>query len=392
MKDHLISFDDTEIAFKSKSDRDLKRAYWLFKIISFNFLVKISPAFVNFALWAKLPVKGLIRATAFRQFCGGEDIVSCEGTINDLAKYHIGTILDYSVEGKESEADFTNALKETLATIERAKGDKNLSFCVFKPTGFARFSLLEKKNRKSELTAAEEIEFQKFKDRINKICETAYQNGIPVFIDAEESWIQDIIDDLATEMMIKYNKEKVIVYNTLQMYRTRRLEYLKNCILQAKSKGYKPGFKIVRGAYMEKERDRAGQLNIPSPIQTDKQSTDQDYNSALKEIVDNIDFVGLCCGTHNEQSSLLLVELMEEKKLPNNHHHIWFSQLYGMSDHISYNLAKKGYNVCKYVPYGPVESVLPYLIRRAQENTSVAGQTSRELSLIKEEIERRKST
>lgn len=390
MKDHLISFDDTETAFQSKTDSDLKRAFWLFKIISFNWLVQISPPFVRFALWAKLPVKGLIRATAFRHFCGGENIEDCKNAILELGKYKIGTILDYSVEGKESDEDFEKGLKETLATLSRAKGDPNIPFCVFKPTGFIRFELLTKVNARKSLTPEEEKEYTAFIGRIDQICETAYRFNVPVFIDAEESWIQDAIDELATSMMVKYNKERVIVYNTLQMYRTGRIEYLKLCLETAKKNKYFTGFKIVRGAYMEKERKRAQELNTTSPIQPNKSATDADYNSALKIIIDNIAFTGLCCGTHNEESSLFLVELMDEKKLPHNHPHIWFSQLYGMSDHISYNLAKAGYNVCKYVPYGPVESVLPYLIRRAQENTSVAGQTSRELGLLTAEIDRRK--
>lgn len=389
MKDHLVSFDDTETAFLSKSDRELKRAYWLFKLISFNWLVRLSPPFVQFALWAKLPVKGLIRATAFKHFCGGENIVSCSETIQKLSEYHIGTILDYSVEGKESEEDFELGLKETLSTVARAKGDKNIPFCVFKPTGFARFSLLEKKNAGVLLNKEEEKEFDSFKKRIEKICQASFDAKVPVFIDAEESWIQDVIDETATAMMMKFNKVNPIVFNTLQMYRTGRMEYLKKCIQHAKDNNYIPGFKIVRGAYMEKERLRAAKLNEPSPIQVDKASTDNDYNAALKLIINNIDAVALCCGTHNESSTLLLIELMESNKISNNHKHIWFSQLFGMSDHISYNLANKGYNVSKYVPYGPVEAVLPYLIRRAQENTSVAGQTSRELSLLREELKRR---
>ena len=391
MKDHLVSFDDTETAFLSKSDRDLKRAYWLFKIISFNWLVRISPPFVQFALWAKLPVKGLIRATAFRHFCGGENIESCSETIRKLAEFNIGTILDYSVEGKESEEDFDKGLIETLSTISRAKGDKNIPFCVFKPTGFARFALLEKKNAGILLTSEEEKEFDSYKKRIEKICQASFDADVPVFIDAEESWIQDVIDDTATEMMMKFNKVKPLIFNTLQMYRTGRIDYLEKCIQHAKNNKYIPGFKIVRGAYMEKERLRAAKLNIPSPIQADKAGTDNDYNAALKIIIRNLGSAALCCGTHNESSSLLLVELMETNKLPNNHKYVWFSQLYGMSDHISYNLANKGYNVCKYVPYGPVEGVLPYLIRRAQENTSVAGQTSRELNLLKTERTRRKN-
>ena len=390
MKNHLISFDDTATAFNSRTDKELKRAYWLFKTISYNWLVQISPPFVHFALWAHLPVKGIIRATVFKHFCGGENIDDCKETIKHLGKYKIGTILDYSVEGNESEKDFERALEETNATLKRAANDENIPFAVFKPTAFARFELLEKANANQTLTETENSEFVNYKKRIHTICKAAHDYNVPVFIDAEESWIQDVIDETAVSMMKEFNREKVIVYNTLQMYRTGRLAYLKECIANARAGNYKMGFKIVRGAYMEKERKHAIELNLPSPIQPDKAATDADFDEAIKTIVNNLDVLSLCCGTHNEDSSLKLTSLIEEKKLPVSHNGIWFSQLYGMSDHISYNLAKKGYNVCKYVPYGPIEGVLPYLIRRAQENTSVAGQTGRELSLINAELRRRK--
>lgn len=391
MKDHLVSFDDTQIAFSAKSNGDLNRAYWLFKLISFNGLVKISPPLVDFALWTHLPIKGLIRATIFKHFCGGETIEDCKSTIENLGKYNIGTILDYSVEGKESEKDFDDALNETIATIHRAKNDTHIPFSVFKPTGFARFALLEKKNNGFDLTEPEKEEFKKFVDRIEKICRSGFETGVPLFIDAEESWIQDVIDEVALEMMKKFNKEKVIIYNTLQMYRTDRLSFLKDNLEHAKQFGYKAGYKIVRGAYMEKERARAEKNNYISPIHATKEQTDTHYNAALKICIDNIENMSVICGSHNEQSNLNLAEWMNEKNISVNHPHIWFSQLYGMSDHISYNLANKGYNVCKYVPYGPVTGVLPYLIRRAQENTSVAGQTGRELALIIQEKKRRQA-
>ena len=390
MKNKFVSFDNTEVAFASKSNADLKRAYWLFSLLKYPWLVRVAPYFIRAALWLHLPIKGLVRATAFRQFCGGESIAGCENTIRKLAASGIGTILDFSVEGKETEHDFESGLQETLATIERSAGDAHIPFSVFKPTAFARNSLLEKHDRGETLTASEQSEYASFVNRIEKICQRAFERNVPVFIDAEESWIQDSIDTIAQNMMMKYNKKDVIVYNTLQMYRTGRVDYLNKSLEHARENGYLPGFKIVRGAYMEKERKRAAKLNLPSPIQPDKESTDRDYNEALRIIVDHIDIAALCCGTHNESSSLLLVELMHEKKLSNNHPRIWFSQLLGMSDHISYNLSQKGYRVCKYVPYGPVESVLPYLVRRARENTSVKGQTGRELSLLRMEVRRRK--
>ena len=386
-----VSFDNTEIAFASKSNSDLNRAYYLFKVISFNWLVKIAPPFVDAALALHLPVKGIIRATAFKHFCGGESIADCEKTIEELGKYNIGTILDYSVEGKETEKDFENSLKETLSCIERAKNSRHIPFSVFKLTGFARFALLEKANRKETLSPSEQEEFNRVKMRVEKICATANDANVPVFIDAEETWIQEVVDDLATEMMMKYNKNRILIYNTLQMYRTDRNKYLEDCYRHAVANNYLLGIKLVRGAYMEKERARAAKMNYPSPIQPDKPSADKDYDDALRFCMDHLDRISICAGTHNEKSSHLLVDLMSQKNIPANHPHIWFSQLYGMSDHISFNLAKLGYNVAKYVPYGPVEQVLPYLIRRAQENTSVAGQTGRELSLIETEKRRRKT-
>ncbi len=385
-----VSFDNTEIAFASKSNSDLNRAYILFKVISYNWLVRIAPPFVDTALALRLPVKGLIRATAFKHFCGGETIEDCQVTIDTLGKYNIGTILDYSVEGKETEKDFEHSLLETLSCISRAKNQKYIPFSVFKLTGFARLALLEKVNAKEPLSKQEEEEFERVRQRVEKICAAADESNVPVFIDAEHTWIQDVIDDLANAMMIKYNKNRILIYNTLQLYRTDRNSYLERCYSHAVANNYMLGLKLVRGAYMEKERERAAKMNYPSPIQPDKNTADMDYDHALKFCMDHIDRISICAGTHNEKSSQLLVELMMQKNMPHNHPNIWFSQLYGMSDHISFNLAKEGYNVAKYVPYGPVASVLPYLIRRAQENTSVKGQTGRELSNILTEKKRRK--
>jgi len=390
MKNNIISFDNTEVAFSGKSDADLNRAYWLFKIISYNWLVKISPPFVNTAIALHLPIKGIVKATAFRHFCGGETIEECKKTIDELGHYHIGTILDYSVEGKETEEDFELGLKQTLLTIENAKGNNNIPFCVFKPSGFVHVALLEKINAGLQLNEQEKTEYEQFKNRVLIICKSGFDNNVPLYIDAEESWIQDVIDELVRDMMMRYNKEKVMVYNTIQMYRTDRLDFLKQSFEHARNNNYQIGMKLVRGAYMEKERKRAEEKNYTSPIYPDKNSTDKAFDDALRFCIEHIDRIAICCGTHNENSALLLTDLMREKNLANNHHHIWFSQLYGMSDHISYNLAKAGYNVSKYVPYGPVTSVLPYLIRRAQENTSVKGQTGRELSLILMEKRRRK--
>ncbi|MFM2208300.1 MAG: hypothetical protein RL213_2275 [Bacteroidota bacterium] len=383
------TFEDTQTAFASKSDQDLLRAYWLFKVISFNWLVKISPPLVNAAIALRLPIKPLISATVFRHFCGGETISDCEKTIRTLYSFKVGTILDYSVEGKESETDFEHCLENTLATIRRAKGDPAVPFSVFKPTGIARFALLEKLNARLPLSVEEAEENTRFRNRFDTICRTASEYGVPVFIDAEESWIQDAIDDIATEMMSRYNRERVIVYNTVQLYRHDRLAYLTSAIGKAKAEGYKAGYKLVRGAYMEKERARAQKMGYPSPIQPDKSATDRDYNAALETCIGHLEHVAVCVGSHNEESNLLMTRLMERNGIVAGHPHIWFSQLYGMSDHITFNLSSAGYNVAKYVPYGPVTAVLPYLIRRAQENTSVAGQTGRELRLIMSERKRR---
>ena len=393
MNKSIVSFNDTETAFRSKSNADLSRAYWLFRLLSYNWLVQISPVMVNIALWLHLPIKGIIRATAFRHFCGGESIDQCKVTIEKLAKYNIGTILDYSVEGKESEDDFDRSLQQTLSTIEKAKGDKNIPFSVFKPSGLGSIHLLEKKNEGKLLTTKELEQYSRFYNRVLKICQSGFDNNVPIYIDAEESWIQIVVDELSREMMMKFNLKKAIIYNTLQMYRTDRLKYLSICIDHAKSNEYFLGVKIVRGAYMEKERERAKKMGYPSPIHENKTGTDKDYNAAIALCVQHLDRVFLCAGTHNEASCTELTNLMKERNLSNDHEHIWFSQLYGMSDHITYNLAKEHYNTSKYVPYGPITSVLPYLIRRAQENTSVAGQTGRELSLIlTEKIRRKKAT
>ncbi|MDQ3191529.1 MAG: proline dehydrogenase family protein [Bacteroidota bacterium] len=385
-----ISFDNTEIAFSGKSDSDLTRAYLLFKMVSSNQLVKVGRALTNFSIKLNLPIKSLIKATIFKQFCGGETIEECDPTITSLAKYNIKTILDYSIEGNKSEVEFEKTAAEVVATLEKTKTSKNLPFSVFKMTGIARFDLLEKVNSKLTLTDIEKEEWERVIQRMDFICKTAYDLGESVLVDAEESWIQDAIDELVLEMMRKYNNKKAIVYNTLQMYRTGRIAYLEELLELAKKEDFFIGVKVVRGAYMEKERKRAIDLDYASPIHVDKLSSDNDYDQVLLYCIENLDKVAICAGTHNESSTLYLTELMNKFEIRSNHPHVYFAQLLGMSDHISYNLAKAGYNVAKYVPYGPVKEILPYLIRRAEENTSVAGQTSRELNLILLERKRRR--
>jgi proline dehydrogenase len=386
---NVLSFENTEIAFKHTSDTALKRAYWLFKLININFLVQLGPPLTNFALKIGLPIKGIIRATIFKHFCGGETIAECDATIKNLYEGRVGTILDYSVEGEDEEQIFDATRDEIIKTIKRAKGDKAIPLTVFKVTGVARFGLLEKLDAAADLTDAEQQEWKKVQSRVHDICKTAFDLDIPVMIDAEESWIQKTIDDLAINMMRAFNKIKPIVYNTYQLYRHDKLDSLKQDCTLAIPEGFYLGAKLVRGAYMEKERQRATDMGYTSPIQATKQATDDDYNKALEFCIINIKHITFVAGTHNEESCKLLTDLLDKYDVAHDHPHVYFSQLLGMSDNLSFNLANADYNVAKYVPYGPVEAVLPYLFRRAQENTAIAGQMSRELALIVKEINRR---
>ena len=387
----MITFENTEIAFKSKTDKDLVRAYWLFKIIGYPRVVKFGKWFTEVALKLNLPIDGIIKKTIFKQFCGGVNINDCESKIKELNEYKIGTILDYSVEGKTEEIDFEKTTQEIIATIIKAKDNLAIPFAVFKVTGIATFEILEKANDiNNELSEQEKKAYIGIIQRVERICAKAFENNVPVFIDAEESWIQDSIDRITLSMIMKFNKEKAIVFNTLQMYRHDRIDFLKKIIDNTRQGNYHYGIKLVRGAYMEKERERASLKGYPSPIQNTKVDSDKDYNLALEIICQNIDCLALCAGTHNEESSLFLSQLIEKYNLNKNSKSLYFAQLLGMSDHISYNLAALGFNVAKYVPYGPIKEVLPYLLRRADENTSVAGQTGRELSLLSIEKNRRK--
>lgn len=384
----MISFDNTETAFKHKSNSELRKAWWLFKFIGNNKLVAFTKPFAGLA--ARIgPTRWLIQETIYAHFCGGTSIRTCEKTIAHLAEYNVGTILDYSVEGKESEADFDHTCDEIEATQNRALLDDNVPFCVFKLTGLARFALLEKVSSGAALSEAEQHEFDHVRHRVERLCKKANEDGTRIMMDAEESWIQPVMDELMLEMMQKYNRERAVVYNTFQMYRHDRLEKLKALIETAKTQHFYAGVKLVRGAYMEKERKRAAELQYIDPIQPNKEATDSDYNKAIEFIAKNISHCAVCAGTHNEESSENLVKSMAESGIKPNDERIFFSQLLGMSDHISFNLAAAGFNVVKYVPYGPVKEVLPYLIRRAEENTSVAGQTSRELDLLTREKKRR---
>lgn len=387
----MLSFSNTEIAFTAKSDKELRKTHFLFKMMSRAWLVKLGSFFMLLGFRLHLPIKRLVKRTIFQQFAGGEDINDCNSAVESLAKHNVKTVLALSVEAQEEEEEFEKATQETIDTILRAKNDDNIPFAVFKPTSLASFDTLEKAGNNSPLTGKDKQAFEKVRERFSRICKAAYEADVAVQIDAEESWIQDAIDALATEMMEAYNKESAIVYNTIQMYRHDRLEYLKKSFEQAEQEGYYLGLKVVRGAYMEKERERAEEMGYSSPIQPDKPSTDRDYDLALEFCIDKYPKIAIYIGTHNEKSCLHLAELVDKKGIDKSSYEVYFAQLYGMSDHISFNLAEAGYNVAKYVPYGPVKEVMPYLIRRAEENTSVAGQTGRELNLLTKEIQRRKS-
>ncbi|MTI32603.1 proline dehydrogenase family protein [Xanthovirga aplysinae] len=386
-----VSFDDISVAFSSKSDKALMKTYLIFAGMNNHTLMKMGTSSIKGAFKVGLPISSLIKNTIFEQFCGGETIEECEPTIKLLGKFNVGTILDYSIEGEKTEAGFQNTTQETIRTIEKAHRSPHVPFSVFKVTGLSEFALLEKVQAGEELNESEKEAFQRAIDRIDRICEKAHELNVPIFIDAEESWIQDAVDRIVYAMMAKYNKEKPIVYNTYQMYRHDMLGRLKEAFSQANKSGYKIGAKLVRGAYMEKESLRAAQMGYTNPIQPDKESSDRDYNLALEFCVENIDRISLCSGSHNEYSNYLLVDLMEKQNLKPNDERVYFAQLFGMSDNISFNLAKAGYNVAKYVPYGPVKSVMPYLFRRAEENSSIAGQSSREYLMVKDELQRRKA-
>ncbi|MGB5237313.1 MAG: proline dehydrogenase family protein [Flavobacteriaceae bacterium] len=383
-------FEDTQTAFALKSDSELERAYFLFKLIANEPLVKIGTAVTHFAIKAHLPVEGLIRATVFDHFCGGVNESDCIPVVDKMWAKGVYSVLDYSVEGKDSEDPLDNALAKTLELLEFAKEKKAMPFAVFKPTGYGRIGLYQKIGENKELTTAEKAEWGRVVARFETTCKKAYDLDVSLLIDAEESWMQDAADQLVEEMMRKYNKEKAIVFNTLQLYRWDRMDYLKELHQKALKEGFKIGIKVVRGAYLEKENERAEEMGYPTPICPSKKATDENFDACVAYIVENLETISLFNGTHNEESCYKLMELMEDFDISRDDHRVGFGQLYGMSDHISFNLAQKGYNVAKYLPFGPVRDVMPYLIRRAEENTSVAGQTNRELELIKKERKRRK--
>ncbi|CAZ98670.1 proline dehydrogenase family protein [Zobellia galactanivorans] len=383
-------FEDTATAFALKTDSELERAYFLFRMIANEPLVRIGTAMTNFAIKAHLPVEGLIRATVFDHFCGGVSEKDCMPVVDKMYTKNVCSVLDYSVEGKDTEDPFDDAMDMILKVLDFVKEKDAIPFAVFKPTGYGRFALFQKLSEGKSLSDKEQEEWERVVNRFDKTCKKAHDLDVSLLIDAEESWMQDAADQLVEEMMRKYNKEKAIVFNTLQMYRWDRLDYLKQLEKRAEQEGFKIGVKVVRGAYMEKENERAEEKGYRSPICSSKKETDENFDNAVAYIVNHLDSISIFAGTHNEESSYKLMALMAEKGIAPNDNRVWFGQLYGMSDHISFNLAHEDYNVAKYLPFGPVRDVMPYLIRRAEENTSVAGQTTRELSLLKKERQRRK--
>ncbi|HQV79124.1 MAG TPA: proline dehydrogenase family protein [Chitinophagales bacterium] len=387
-----LNFNNTQTAFAYKSNSELLRDYRIFQLINQSWLVKygtqVAASLIQFGI--KTPVAMGMKPTVYATFCGGNNLNEASSKINKLERYHVRTVLDYGVEGKEREEDFQRTESAIKQAILFAKDKDAVHIVSSKFTGLIPFSILEKLHAKNTLSDEENSIYEKSKSRINSIAQLAFENDISLFVDAEETWIQQPLDDLTYELMLKYNKEKPIIYNTIQLYRKDRLDVLKKYIKQAQSDNIIYAVKLVRGAYMEKEAARALTLNYENPIQSSKENTDNDYNEALKVAVKNIKNTAICVATHNEESSILATQLMQAYQLPNNHEHIQFSQLFGMSDNITFNLGLAGYNVHKYMPYGPVKDVIPYLIRRAQENTSVSGQMGRELKLLKEEVKRRK--
>jgi proline dehydrogenase len=388
-----VSFDNTAIAFATKSDGQMRKAHLLFSSLSQPWLVRAGIPLSAWLLRIGMPgVRLVVRHTVFEQFCGGESIQECDAAVEALGQHGVQSILDYSVEGEKSEEGFEATARETLATIEWAASHPHIPFSVFKVTGLARFGLLEKLGAGEALSADEQAEWGRVRERVLRICQRAHERGVRIFLDGEETWIQDVIDGLGEEMMARFNRERPLVYNTYQMYRKASLGNLRAALERANAQGYFLGAKLVRGAYMEKERLRAKERGYPDPIQSDKAATDADYDRALLFCMEHLDRMALCAGTHNEASCQLLLQELARRGIAPNDPRVFFSQLYGMSDNISFNLAKAGYNVAKYLPYGPVRAVLPYLIRRAQENSAIAGQGGREVRFIRDELRRRKQT
>ena len=383
-------FENTEVAFAPKTNTELQKAKWLFSLIGNNKLVSLGTSLADLALKLHLPISPLFRISVYQHFCGGESFDECKQTIAKLKKNKVYAMLNYGVELKEREEDFDKTIEKNIEALEFAGQNKDVKVLCIKITGFGRFGLFEKMQEGKKLSKEEKAELDRVKDRLDMLCQSAVSNDVSIYVDAEESWIQNPLDSMVEEVMAIYNKKKAVVFNTLQLYRWDRLDYLHQQLDLAKSKGYMLGVKLVRGAYMEKERERAAANGYKSPINKDKPSVDKDFNAAMNLCLDHLDHVSVCIASQSEESNMLAIKQIDAKKIDRKHPHILFSQLYGMGDNITFNLADLGFNACKYLPYGPVKDVIPYLIRRAQENTSVSGQMGRELRLLTIEIARRK--
>jgi len=386
-----MNFENTEQAYRLKTNRELFRAFYLFRLISYPSLVALGTKLTLFALKIKLPISSLFKHTVFKQFCAGTKKEDSIKLVEKLAKLKVNSYMHYAAEGLKNEKGMDLSLEKTLETLSFSEGRSSLPFTVFKATSLGAFSLFEKKTQKNRFTPLEDQAWKRCLNRMDQCCKKASDFKVRILIDAEETWVQGAIDKIAEDFMEQYNKEEAIVFTTVQMYRKDRLSYLKKLVKKAEKNNFKLGIKLVRGAYIEKENDRAKQLGIPSPICNDKTATDRNFDAALDYLLPKLETCRLFIGSHSESSIHKVTQWMQENGIPSSHPSIWFSQLYGMADHISFNLAADGFQVVKYVPYGPIRDVIPYLIRRAEENTSVSGQTPRELHLIEKEIKRRKT-
>jgi proline dehydrogenase len=387
----MIDLNNIEIAFKIKSNRELKNACFLFSMIKSPFMVRTLGLMSNLALKMRLPISWVVKPTLYRHFVGGETIEECFPAMNRMYAENVRSVLDFSIEAVENEAEIDRTFQELKHSVVNSGKHEAIPFSVFKPTALTTHNVLKKVSSGISLTAEEQTSYANFLQRIDALCSEAVKAGKPIMIDAEDYWFQKAIDDVTEKMMLKYNKKTAVVYATLQMYRNDRLDYLQHLLQLSKQHNIIIGIKYVRGAYMEKERARAAEGGYPSPIYPAKKDTDNAFNEAIRISVENCDRIHVFCGTHNEESILALMKDMKDKKLPNNYPSIYMAQLYGMSDNLSFNIAKAGYNIAKYLPYGKVRNVLPYLVRRAEENSAIAGQTTRELIMLKQELKRRKS-
>jgi proline dehydrogenase len=385
-----LDFSNTEFAFAHLSDAELKKSAWLFRMMNFRWVVRYGSRMGLWAIENNLPLaETVVRSTIFEQFVGGATLLDCNPVIDRLAANKVQTILDYGAEAKESETDFNSVMNENIRAIDFASRSGSIPIISTKITGLARFELLEHIQNARTLTPAELLEYRNALKRIDAICYHASRKGVAVFIDAEETWIQDAIDHLVWLMMKRYNRERCVVYNTFQLYRKDRLQFLTECYDRAHMAGFILGAKLVRGAYMEKEAERAATMGYENPINPDKVATDDSYNMALRFCFNHIEKIAICNATHNAESLRLQAEIMAEKGIPADHPHALACQLYGMGDNLTFNLAHAGFRVGKYLPYGQVREVVPYLIRRANENTAVSGEVSRELGYVMQEIKRR---